>query len=112
MDDVKVPSPNPFIAEWLAGPIARSLVFEAGELYEALYREVVAKRTGRLAASTHVTTALELGRWTGMLTVTAPYAASHEYGAESHQFGSDDGDTQFVAGHHDLNRILDMMGTL
>jgi hypothetical protein len=105
MEDVNIPSPNPFIAEWLVGPIARSIAFEAGELYEALYREVVAKRTGRLAASTHVSTDIGGDRWVGFLTVTAPYAASHE-------FGTDDGDERIIAGHHDLNRILDMMSTL
>lgn len=104
MEDVSVPSPNPFITEWLVSPRARSIMFEAGELYEALYREIVAKRTGRLAASTHVSTVLERGRWTGYMAVGAPYAASHEY-------GTDDGDEGVVAGAHDLNLILDLMAS-
>lgn len=105
MEDVNVPTPNPFIAEWLLSARCRSIMFEAAELYEALYREVVAKRTGRLAASTHVSTDVEGDRWTGHLAVTAPYAPAHE-------FGTDDGDEGIVAGAHDLNLILDLMASL
>lgn len=109
MEDVNVPSPNPFITEWMAGPICRSIMFESAELYEALYREIVAKRTGELARSTHVSTGLEGGRWTGILDVGfvgAPYAASHEYGT-----GRTNPDEALPAAH-DLNTILDMMGSL
>jgi len=105
MEDVNIPAPNPFITEWLVSAQCRSVMFEAAELFEALYREVVVKRTGRLAASTHVSTAVERGRWTGYMTVAAPYAASHEY-------GTDDGDEGIVAGAHDLNLILDLMASL
>lgn len=109
MENVHIPyDPNPFIAEWLVSPRCRSIVFESAELYRALYQEVVAKRTGTLAQSAHISTGLENGRWVGMLEVgssTAYYAASHE-------FGTDDGDERIVAGHRDLNTILDLMGTL
>jgi hypothetical protein len=84
------------------GPECRAMIWLSLELYEALYREVVAKRTGRLAASTRIFTELEQGRWMGTLAVTAPYAASHE-------FGTDDGDERIIAGHHDLNKVLNIM---
>ncbi|MET8648413.1 hypothetical protein [Nocardia aurea] len=109
MEDVNVPSPNPFITDWLRGPICRSMMFESAELYEALYREIVAKRTGRLARSTHVSTGLERGRWVGILTVGdsgAYYAASHEYGT-----GRTNPD-QALPAAHDLNTILNMMAAL
>ena len=59
MENVNIPEPNPFITNWLLSPECRSLVFDRAQIAEALYREVVAKRTGRLAASTHVTTGIE-----------------------------------------------------
>jgi hypothetical protein len=105
MENVDIPDPNPFITQWLVSPQSRALVFERAEIAEALYREVVAKRTGRLAASTHVTTGIEDDRWVALMTATAPYAASHE-------FGTDDGDLDIRPGHHELNHVLDMMGTL
>lgn len=105
MEDVNIPDPNPFITDWLVSPECRSMVFEKGEIAEAIYREVVAKRTGHLAASTHVTTGIEDDRWISMMTVTAPYAASHE-------FGTDDGDLQIIPGHHELNHVMDLMGQL
>lgn len=106
MEDVDVPSPNPFITEWLASAECRSMMFESAELYEALYREVVAKRTGQLARSTHVSTEVEDGRWVGVLAVTASYAASHEYGT-----GRTNPEHNLPPAH-DLNTILDMMATL
>lgn len=106
MEDVNIP--YSFIAGYAAGPECRSLVLESAELYQALYRDVVAKRTGRLAASARVSTSLENRRWVSHMEVGNPVAY---YGA-SHEFGTDDGDEHIVPGHHDLNAILDAMGTL
>jgi hypothetical protein len=83
-----------------------------GELYEALYREVVAQRTGELARSTHVSTGVEGDRWVAVMQVGfdgAPYAASQEFGAGEHP-----GSTKqhFQPAAHDLNTVLDMMATL
>lgn len=103
MEDVNVPDPNPYITQWLVSPECRSLVSGRAEIAEALYREVVAKRTGRLAASTHVTTEIEDGRWVSMMTARAPYAASHEFGT---------GDLDIRPGHHEMNHVLDMLGQL
>lgn len=108
MEDVDVPSPNPFITEWLVSARCRAILFESGELYEALYREVVAKRTGTLARSTHVSTDIENGRWTATLAV----GSAEAYYAASHEYGTDDGDEHITAAAHDLNAILDAMATL
>lgn len=109
MENVNIPfDPNPFIVEWLVSPRCRSIVFEAAELYQALYREIVSKRTGALARSARVSTGLEVDRWVGHMEVGS---ATAFYGA-SHEFGTDDGDEHITAGHHDLNTILDAMGTL
>ncbi|MFD4442520.1 hypothetical protein ACFWPK_22395 [Nocardia sp. NPDC058519] len=108
MDDVRLyPEPNPFITQWLAGPICRSILFEAAEMYKALYQEIVAKRTGRLARSARVYTSFVGDRWVATLQVgdaTAFYGASHEFGTVG---GLHPGD-----GAHDLNRALNMMAAL
>jgi hypothetical protein len=109
MEDVNVPHPNPFITQWLVSAECRALMFERGEIAEALYREAVSKRTGRLAASTHVATEVEGDRWVSMLTAYAPYAASQEYGAGDHP-GSTHRHHQEAS--HTLNEVLDLMGTL
>jgi hypothetical protein len=105
MENVNIPEPNPFITNWLLSPECRSLVFDRAQIAEALYREVVAKRTGRLATSTHVTTGIEDDRWVALMTAYAPYAASHE-------FGTDDGDLDIRPGAHEMNHVLDMLGSL
>lgn len=92
----------------MKSPEMRSLMRERGEIAEALYREIVAKRTGRLARSTRIETHIggkANDRWEVTLTVTAPYAASHE-------FGYDDGDQGVGAAYRDLNQVLNMMGSL
>lgn len=104
------PDPNPFITQWLASARCRAILFESAEMYKALYQEIVAKRTGLLAASARVHTSFEGDRWTASLVVgagargTAYYAASHEFGTVG---GRAPGD-----GAHDLNKILDMMAVL
>jgi hypothetical protein len=72
MEDVNVPHPNPFITQWLVSAECRALMFERGEIAEALYREAVSKRTGRLAASTHVATEVEGDRWVSMRPMRHP----------------------------------------
>ncbi|AHH20853.1 hypothetical protein NONO_c60770 [Nocardia nova SH22a] len=99
MDDIYIE--NSFFQLYEKGPECRAVIWLSLELYEAIYREIVAKRTGRLAASTRIWTELENGRWMGVLSANAPYTASHE-------FGYDD-DSEIIAGHHELNRALDIM---
>jgi hypothetical protein len=122
--DVKIyPEPNPAVTAILRSAWMRSLVFEKGELAEALYREEVAKRIGRLALSTHVST--EIGgarndRWVAHLDVggagplgTPEYALAHEFGRGEHpgsEFHSGLGEEHIVQhGAHDLNRVLEIM---
>ncbi|WP_029932514.1 hypothetical protein [Nocardia otitidiscaviarum] len=100
---------NPAVKGLLLSSQMRALMFERGEIAQALYREVVAKRTGRLARSARVETfkggLVRPGdRWCARLIVEAPYAASHEYGV-------DDGDMRIVAGVYDLNQVLNMLGS-
>lgn len=111
MENVRLyPEPNPFITQWLAGPICRSILVQSAELYQALYQEIVAKRTGLLAASARVHTGFEEDRWVATLVVghgargTAHYAASHEFGTVG---GFNPG-----PGAHDLNKVLNMMAAL
>lgn len=101
---------NPAVQGLLKSPEMRALMFERAETAQALYRDIVAKRTGRLARSARVETYIggernPNDRWCGRLIVEAPYAASHE-------FGFDDGDLDVRAGVHDLNVVLNQLGQL
>ncbi|WP_227979982.1 hypothetical protein [Nocardia spumae] len=109
MEDVNVPSPNPFITQWLLGAECRSAVYQAGELAEALYRQIAAKRSGRMVASTHISTGIESGRWVSHMAVTVPYAAAQIFGAGNHPGSTH---THFQRASRDLNQVLDMMGKL
>lgn len=130
MDVTVYPHPNPAITAVLRGERVRSIVFEIAELAHVLYVEQVAKRTGQLAASAHVSTEIggvEQDRWVGVLTVGGrgvDYAASHEFGTQADVEGpvqeSADGvhnldDVVRTGGHHaahDLNRVLEELGGL
>jgi|SRR5690606_21856033 len=101
---------NRAVKQILVSPEMRALMFERGEIAQAIYRDIVSKRTGRLARSARVETFkggdLRPGdRWCARLIVDAPYAASHEY-------GTDDGDMTVQAGFHDLNTVLNELGQL
>ncbi|MEV4155413.1 hypothetical protein AB0J48_20520 [Nocardia salmonicida] len=107
--DHNIPShPNPAITALLLAPEMRSLMREKGELAEALWRELVAIRTGRLARSSRLET--HIGgrgndRWTATLTVGgdgADYGIPHEFGHDS--------DGRPVVGAHELNAALAMLG--
>lgn len=109
MEDVDVPSPNPFVAEWLRGERCRDIVTDSAELYQALYHVFVAKRTGQLALSATVGADIEGDRWVATMSVgnhTAFYAASHEFGT-----GRIDPEHALPPAH-DLNMILDLVAQL
>lgn len=115
--DVKLyRSPNPALAANLRGAEMRSAVRQVAEIGEALYREEVAKRTGRIAAATHVSTEIggvDSDRWIGVLTVGgagADYALAHEFGADE-RYDANRGDPAFdeTQGAQDLNRVLEII---
>lgn len=106
MKDVDVPTPNPFITQWLIGSTCERIIRRVCREYANLYRAEVKKRTGELASATHVTVDIEGDRWVGLMTVgdeDTPYAASHEFGT-----GRTDPEEALPAAH-DLNTILDLM---
>jgi hypothetical protein len=124
------PDPNPALTAVLRGERMRSIVFEIGEIAHVLYVDQVAKRTGMLAASAHVSTEIggvDQDRWIGVLTVGGngvDYAATHEFGRQADVEGpqpeSTDGvhnldDRVRTGGHHaahDLNRVLEELSGL
>lgn len=110
MEDVDIPTPNPFLTQWLIGEECRALVAARIEAALLAYRSIVAKRTGLLAASAHTETVIggtsKEDRWEGWLIVSAPYAPSHEFGT-----GRTD-PNHALAAAHDLNVVLDMMAAL
>lgn len=99
-----IPTPNPAIAALLRSDQMRTLMAGKANQARAIYQAIVARRTGRLAASARATTTIggvRNDRWVGRLTVgdtSAPYAAAHE-------FGNERGDAA-----HDLQRVLDALG--
>lgn len=105
--------PNPALTEVLISTRMRGIVLEVAELAQALYREEVTKRTGRLALSAHASTekgGAKSDRWIGVLTVGGlagvDYAASHEFGADIELNGEVVGEWD---GAHDLNRVLEIL---
>lgn len=124
--------PNPALGAVLASPQIRSTVFEIAEIAQAIYRDRVAKRTGRLAASARPSTQFDRvykgqPRWVGVLTIggigprgTVDYAAAHEFGADTYIDESLSGpalpgDTGVRTGGahaaHDLNAVLAALGS-
>ena len=71
--DVRIyPAPNPAIGEALLSVRMRGIVLEVAELAQALYREEVAKRTGRMASLARASTekgGAKSDRWICVLTV-------------------------------------------
>ncbi|MBF6301169.1 hypothetical protein IU459_27025 [Nocardia amamiensis] len=107
---------NPAIAGLLLSAQMRSLMFEVAEIAQAIYRDEVSQRTGRLARSARVETfrgGRLKDRWKSRLVIggsEAPHGLSHEFGYEIHD---DDGNvTAVVGGAHDLNQVLNRLGTL
>ena len=112
MLDVSVPVPNPALAQILLSPTMRSLMQERAEMAQALYRGEVAHRTGRLAASARVETAIggkKNDRWVSHLLIDTPYADSHEFG-RGDKPGSTGQAASIEAAANDLNRVLTMLG--
>lgn len=119
--DVNIPEPNEALTALLVSARMRAILDQPTNAALMLYQAEVVKRTGRLAASAHAST--EIGgvrqdRWIGVLTVggagplgTADYAAAHQFGHWQHD-RNHPGEWTWVDGHHDLNRVLEQLGSL
>ena len=126
--EVDLPFPNPGLAAVLRSERMKAIVLERAELAQALYEAQVAKRTGTLAGTAHALTEIggvEHDRWVGVVTVGEGifYGASHEFGHVQRSRRSETtgrftkgklpkGQQHFVAGAHDLNAVLEELGTL
>ncbi len=85
MDDIDIPEPNKALAAILLSSRMRTLVWERTELARTRWRAVVAKRSGRLAASARVKITydgVKHDRPIGTLIVGEglAYGAAHEFG--------------------------------
>lgn len=85
VDDIEIPNPNPALSAILLSSQMRSIVRQSGEKAKARYVAIVAKRSGKLAASARVRTSIggyKNDRWVATLTVGQGllYGASHEFG--------------------------------
>lgn len=119
--DVKIYRyPNRAIGAVLVSSEVRRIVEERIHTALALYQAQVAKRTGALARSARVSTAIEpvlkgQPRWVGTLTVggsNVDYAAAHEFGRGDHASSVDADANDPDAGiiqhpAHDLNVVLE-----
>lgn len=119
--DVKVYRyPNRAIGAVLVSPEVRRIVEERVHTALALYQAQVAKRSGALARSARVHTAIEpvlkgQPRWVGTLTVGGQgvdYGATHEFGRGEHPHSIDanvnDADAGIIQhAAHDLNVVLE-----
>ncbi|MGV9818421.1 hypothetical protein [Nocardia xishanensis] len=107
---------NPAIAGLLLSSQMRSLMYERAEIAQALYREIVSKRSGRLARSARVETfrgGRMKDRWKSRLIIggsEAPHGLAHEFGFDVHD--ENGAVTATIAGAHDLNAVLNALGTL
>jgi hypothetical protein len=101
-----IPSPNTAVAAILRSDTMRTLMAGKANQARAIYQSIVAKRTGRLAASAQASVTFggrRNDRWVGRLTVGeggAPYGVSHEFG------------TRHGNAAHDLNKVLNSLGEL
>ena len=107
---------NPALAQIAVSSQMRSVVLEAAEIAQAIYRDSVSKRTGRLAQSARVETAKGgrlKDRWIGRLSVggtEAPHGLGHEFGWDvTNKAGTV---VRSVPGAHDLNYVLNVLGAL
>lgn len=97
LTDIKVDHDG--LRDLTMGPQMRSLMREYGDEIEAIYRGIVAKRTGRLARETRVETFIggrKNDRWVARVIAYADYAASHEFGTSEQR------------GYHELRKALEM----
>lgn len=93
-----IPSPNPFLTQWLLSGDCSRVLGEAGALVRDTYRAVVAKDSGALAASARVSEPYIAGRKHDRFNVDViageglprgGYGASHEFGAEQRDAADD-----------------------
>lgn len=104
--DVTIPMPNTALAQVLMGEPLRRILQDRADTAALLAYEQVAKRTGAEARSAHAH--VEIGgvdndRLIGVTTLgneLVDYAASHQFG------------TRYQAGAHDLNAVLEQLGSL
>lgn len=111
MRDVRVDSNG--IGELLLGSEMRALMYERAEMAQAIYRDEVTKRTGALARSARVETFVggrRNDRWCSRMIVDAPHALPHEDGVGIHRGSTGEVGVQQPA--NDLNRVLNMLGSL
>ena len=95
MRDVDIPRPNPALAEILLSAQVRSMVFEVGEIAQALYRATGHRDSGSSARDARVSTHIggaDNDRWVATLTVDQPTSTKRAL--------------------EDLNQVLNQLGAL
>ncbi|MCG7592388.1 hypothetical protein [Mycobacterium sp. PSTR-4-N] len=121
-----IPSPNPFLTSWLLSGDCARVMREAGGHARDLYRSIVAKDSGALAASARIDLAiggLKHDRIVADMSVgrglpRGGYGAAHEFGTKRTVEGpaqpGADGPVR-TGGHHaadDLVKVLAIMSSM
>lgn len=88
MDDIHIPKPNPALAQILLSGRMQNVVRSVTELARTKYQAIVAKRSGKLAASARVRLSIggyQNDRWVGTLTIGegTAHGLAHEFGHKS-----------------------------
>lgn len=105
---------NKGTAEWAVGPELYAMVRSETTYASKLASALIAKDTGKLAASANPTVETYAGAtltaWQGYVTTDAshPWDAGHSYGA-AHEFGWFDRDGKHHPGGHELETTLRML---
>lgn len=112
--EVDIPQPNPALARWLLSARCREIVFERAHTAQLLYQARVAKRSTLLAKSARAHTergGVRHDRYIGVLSVhdAIEYEASHEFGYTSRK--GKKAKRRYVSGAHDLNAVLEELGS-
>lgn len=120
--DVNIYRPNPALAATLRGDHIRAILHEIGDgVALPLYHSIVHKRTGRLDASAEFHTeigGIDHDRWVGVMSVgggpLVDYELPHEFGHGNHlrSVHNLDGGNNIEQAAHDLNRVLEELGSL
>ena len=118
--EVNIPTPNPAVAEVLVGPEVRRIMEERADMAALMLQARIAKRTGTLARS--IRSHVEMGgkkndRWIGGMGAGDDRGRAGAYYGASHEFGTGDkpgsrSGSEVVEGAHDLNFILEELGSM
>lgn len=121
---VELKSDPSAVGAFMKSQRCREIVYERADMAMMLFQAEVAKRSTHLARTAHAST--EIGgkrhdRWIGVMSVASSsvfYEAAHQFGYTSRGEGPGGGKEgprepgHFIPGYHDLNLVLEQLGSV